>query len=404
MSDPKVNTPEQRPGLSTRCVHAGDVRDPQGAIHPPLYGHSTFAFDSTADLLDVVEGRREGNLYTRYGLNPTIRSLERKLADLEDAETALAFGSGMAAEAATFLSHIKTGEHIVCLGDVYGGTFELLGENLPRLGIETTFLTAGEADQLPDVLTDRTRIVFFETPSNPNLDIFDIAAITAHAHKTGALVVVDNTFATPVIQNPLHHGADLVIHSATKCLGGHSDLTAGAVAGPAELLAPIAAWRKNLGQVIAPEIASLLARSIRTLVVRIHAQNTAATAVAEYLAEHPRVTKVNYPGLATGDQATIVKTQMRGHGGMLSFLVDGDATTTAAVVDRLRVFSIAASLGGAESLVTQPITTTHHGLDPADRARRGIADSMVRLSIGLEDADDLIADLDQALTLRNGTG
>ncbi|MBE1579675.1 MULTISPECIES: trans-sulfuration enzyme family protein [Pseudonocardiaceae] len=404
MSDPKVNTtPEQRPGLSTRCVHAGDVRDPQGAIHPPLYGHSTFAFDSTADLLDVVEGRREGNLYTRYGLNPTIRSLERKLADLEDAETALAFGSGMAAEAATFLSHIKTGEHIVCLGDVYGGTFELLGENLPRLGIETTFLTAGEADQLPDVLTDRTRIVFFETPSNPNLDIFDIAAITAQAHKVGALVVVDNTFATPVNQNPLHHGADLVLHSATKYLGGHSDLTAGAVAGPAELLAPIAAWRKNLGQVIAPEIASLLARSIRTLVVRVRAQNTAATAVAEYLAEHPRVTKVNYPGLATGDQATIVKTQMRGHGGMLSFLVDGDANATAAVVDRLRVFSIAASLGGAESLVTQPITTTHHGLDPADRARRGIADSMVRLSIGLEDADDLIADLDQALTLSTGT-
>jgi cystathionine gamma-synthase/methionine-gamma-lyase len=396
--------PEQpRAGLSTRCVHAGDFRDPQGAIHPPLYGHSTFAFDSTADLLDVVEGRTEGNLYTRYGLNPTIRSLERKLADLEDAQAALAFGSGMAAEAATFLSHIKTGEHIVCLGDVYGGTFELLGENLPRLGIDTTFLTANEADQLPDVLTDRTRIVFFETPTNPTLYIFDIAAITAQAHGVGALVVVDNTFATPVNQNPLHHGADLVIHSATKYLGGHSDLTAGAVAGPADLLAPIAGWRKNLGQVIAPEIASLLARSIRTLVVRVRAQNTAATAVAEFLADHPRVTKVNYPGLAIGDQAAIIKTQMRGHGGMLSFLVDGDAATTAAVVDRLRVFSIAASLGGAESLVTQPITTTHHGLDPAERARRGIADSMVRLSIGLEDADDLIADLAQALKSPTGT-
>ncbi|WP_439659504.1 trans-sulfuration enzyme family protein [Lentzea sp. HUAS TT2] len=390
-------TPERRAGLSTRCVHAGDVRDPQGAIHTPLYGHSTFAFDSTADLLDVVEGRAEGNLYTRYGLNPTIRSLEHKLADLEDAQAALAFGSGMAAEAATFLSHLKTGEHIVCLGDVYGGTFELLGENLPQLGIDTTFLTAQEADQIPSVLTDRTRIVFFETPTNPTLDVFDIATISQQAHAVGALVVVDNTFATPVNQNPLHHGADLVIHSATKYLGGHSDLTAGAVAGPAELLAPIATWRKNLGQVIAPEIASLLARSIRTLVVRVRAQNVAATAVAEFLNDHPRVTAVNHPSLATGDQAAIIKTQMRGHGGMLSFLVDGDAAATAAVVDRLRVFSIAASLGGAESLVTQPITTTHHGLDPAERARRGIADSLIRLSVGLEDAEDLIADLAQAL-------
>ena len=387
----------KRSGLSTRCVHAGDTRDPQGAIHTPLYGHSTFAFDSTADLLDVVEGRTQGNLYTRYGLNPTIRSLEEKLADLEDAETALAFGSGMAAEAATFLAHLKTGDRIVCLGDVYGGTFELLGENLPRLGIDTTFLVADEVDRLPDVLSERTRIVFFETPTNPTLDIFDIAEISARAHQVGALVVVDNTFATPVNQNPLLHGADLVVHSATKYLGGHSDLTAGAVMGPAELLAPIAGWRKNLGQVIAPEIASLLARSIRTLVVRVRAQNASAMTVAEFLAQHPRVTEVNYPGLAAADQAAIVAKQMQGPGGMMSFLVDGDAATTASVVDRLRVFSIAASLGGAESLVTQPITTTHHGLDPAERARRGITDSMVRLSIGLEDADDLIADLDQAL-------
>ena len=165
MTEANSTSEQPRAGLSTRCVHAGDVRDTQGAIHPPLHGHSTFAFDSTADLLDVVEGRAEGNLYTRYGLNPTIRSLERKLADLEDAEAALAFGSGMAAEAATLLSHIRTGDQIVCLGDVYGGTFELLGENLPRLGIDTTFLTASEVERLPDVLTDRTRIVFFETPT-----------------------------------------------------------------------------------------------------------------------------------------------------------------------------------------------------------------------------------------------
>jgi cystathionine gamma-synthase/methionine-gamma-lyase len=384
-------------GLSTRSVHAGERRDPEGAIHTPLYSHSTFAFDSTADLLDVVEGRKSGNLYTRYGLNPTIRSTEAKLADLEGGEQALAFSSGMAAEAATFLAHCRTGDHIVCIGEVYGGTFELLGDNLPQVGITTTFLRAAEVDRLPEVLTGRTRIVFFETPANPTLTVFDIAAIAEQARTVGALTVVDNTFATPVNQNPLQHGADLVVHSATKYLGGHSDLTAGVLTGPAEHLAPVAGWRKNLGQVIAPETAFLLARSIRSLPVRVRAQNDTAAAVAAFLATHPRVARVHYPGLATGEQKRIVDAQMRGGGGMLSAVLDADADQTAAVVDRLRLFAIAPSLGGVESLVTQPITTTHHGLDPAERAKRGIADSMVRLSVGLEDADDLIADVAQAL-------
>jgi cystathionine gamma-synthase/methionine-gamma-lyase len=386
-----------RQGLSTRCVHAGDDRDPQGAIHTPLYNHSTFAFANTEDLLDVVEGRRAGSLYTRYGLNPTIQSVERKLADLEGAEAALVFSSGMAAEAATFLAYVHAGEHIVCIGDVYGGTFELLGVNLPQVGIETTFLLVSEVDRLPEVLTECTRMVFFETPTNPQLELIDIAAVAEAAHRAGAVTVVDGTFATPVNQNPLEFGADLVIHSTTKYLGGHSDLTGGAVAGPPELLEPIALWRKNLGQMMAPEVAFLLARSIRSLVVRVRAQNEAATTVASFLAAHPRVAKVNYPGLATGEQAEIAARQMRGPGGMLSFVLDEDAASTAAVVDRLRLFSIAASLGGVESLATQPITTTHHGLTPEERTRRGIVDGMVRLSVGLEDADDLIADLEQAL-------
>ncbi|MDQ0947354.1 cystathionine gamma-synthase [Streptomyces phaeochromogenes] len=384
-------------GLSTRSVHAGERRDAEGAVHTPLYNHSTFAFGSTADLLDVVEGRKSGNLYTRYGLNPTIRSTEAKLADLEGGEQALAFSSGMAAESATFLAHCRTGDHIVCIGEVYGGTFELLGDNLPQVGITTTFLRADELGRLPQVLTGRTRIVFFETPANPTLTVFDIAAISALARAVGALTVVDNTFATPVNQNPLQHGADLVVHSATKYLGGHSDLTAGVLIGPAERLAPVAGWRKNLGQIIAPETAFLLARSLRSLPVRVRAQNDTAAAVAAFLATHSRVARVHYPGLAAGEQKRIVDAQMRGGGGMLSAVLDADAGQTAAVVDRLRLFAIAPSLGGVESLVTQPITTTHHGLDPAERARRGIADSMVRLSVGLEDADDLIADLAQAL-------
>ncbi|EHR61369.1 trans-sulfuration enzyme family protein [Saccharomonospora cyanea] len=384
-------------GLSTRSVHAGELSDAEGAVHTPLYNHSTFAFATTADLLDVVEGRKAGNLYTRYGLNPTIRSTEAKLADLEGGEQALAFSSGMAAEAATFLAHCRTGDHIMCIGEVYGGTFELLGDNLPQVGITTTFLRADEVDRLPEVLTGRTRIVFFETPANPTLTVFDIAAIAAQARTVGALTVVDNTFATPVNQNPLQHGADLVVHSATKYLGGHSDLTAGVLTGPAEHLAPVMGWRKNLGQVIAPETAFLLARSIRSLPVRVRAQNDTAAAVAAFLETHPRVARVHYPGLATGEQKRIVDAQMRGGGGMLSAVLDANADQTAAVVDRLQLFAIAPSLGGVESLVTQPITTTHHGLDPAERAKRGIADSMVRLSVGLEDADDLIADLAQAL-------
>jgi cystathionine gamma-synthase/methionine-gamma-lyase len=285
----------------------------------------------------------------------------------------------------------------VCIGEVYGGTFELLGDNLPQVGITTTFLRADELGRLPQVLTGRTRIVFFETPANPTLTVFDIAAISALARAVGALTVVDNTFATPVNQNPLQHGADLVVHSATKYLGGHSDLTAGVLIGPAERLAPVAGWRKNLGQIIAPETAFLLARSLRSLPVRVRAQNDTAAAVAAFLATHSRVARVHYPGLAAGEQKRIVDAQMRGGGGMLSAVLDADAGQTAAVVDRLRLFAIAPSLGGVESLVTQPITTTHHGLDPAERARRGIADSMVRLSVGLEDADDLIADLAQAL-------
>lgn len=384
-------------GLSTRCVHAGDAPDAEGAINTPLYNHATFAFESTKELLDVVEGRSDGNLYTRYGLNPTIRSTERKLAALEGGGTALAFGSGMAAEAATILAHTRAGEHVVCLGDVYSGTTELLGENLPRVGIETTFLLNSEVERLEEVVGERTRIVFFEIPTNPTIEVLDIVAIAAACREVGALVVADSTFASPVNLNPLEHGADIVIHSTTKFLGGHDDLTGGATIGSAELLAPVATWRKNLGQVMAPEVAFLLSRSMRTLAVRVRAQNAGAAQVADFLSDHPRVAKVNYPGLATGAEAEIVARLMRGGGGVLSFVVDGDAAQTAAVVDRLQLISIAPSLGGVHSLACQSVMVTHHALTPEDRARRGIVDGMVRLSVGLEDAADLIEDLDRAL-------
>jgi len=384
-------------GFSTICVHGGEELDAQGGIHVPLYNHSTFGFTSTQALLDVVEGRKEGNLYTRYGLNPTIRAVERKLALLEGGELAFVFSSGMAAEAATFLAYCKSGDHIVCIGDVYGGTFDLLADNLPNLGIQTTFLLGTELSRLREAITERTRIVFFETPTNPNMEILDISAIAQTARAGGALTVVDNTFASPVNQNPLALGADIVIHSTTKYLGGHSDLTGGVVIGSKALVEPIWPWRKNLGQMMAPEVAYLLARSLRTVTVRVRQQNITALAVAQFLSSHRKVLKVNYPGLPDFPGHEVAARQMHGFGGMVSFVYDGDAAATAAVVDRLQIFTIAASLGGAESLVTQPITTTHHGMTPEERARRGIVDGMVRLSCGLEDTKDLIADLQQAL-------
>lgn len=386
-----------RLGVGTRCVHAGEHRDAEGALRTPLYSHSTFGFGSTADLLDVVEGRVEGNLYTRFGHNPTIRSLEAKLADIEGGEAALAFSSGMAAEAATILAHAGAGDHVVCIGDVYGGTFELLDRDLPRLGVETTFLLAHEAGRLAEVLERPTRLVFFETPTNPGLEVLDIAATAATAHARGALAVVDNTFASPVNQTPLEHGADLVVHSATKYLGGHSDLTAGAVVGARELLAPIGALRRSLGQIIAPDVAWLLARSIATLVVRVRAHNEGAERVARVLAGHPRVVAVRHPALLEGEPARVVARQMRGGGGMVSFVYDGDARATGDMIDRLRLFAIAPSLGGVESLVTQPVMITHRDMPADERQRRGIVDGMVRLSVGLEDPDDLIADLAAAL-------
>jgi cystathionine gamma-synthase len=382
-------------GLATRAIHGHDVQDAYGSPHTPIYNTTTFAFPSTADLLDVVDGRKPGALYTRYGLNPTIFALEQTLASIEGAEAAWAFCSGMSAETALFLTHGREG--IICIGDAYGGTLELLGQQLPQLGIQTHLILGREVDRLGKLLAGGARLVFFETPTNPILELLDIRAIAAEAHAHGALVAVDNTFASPVNQSPLALGADFVIYSATKYLGGHSDLSAGALLGSAELLTPVWPWRKNLGSMIAPEVAGLLSRSLRTLVVRVRQQCASAQAVAEAMAAHPRVARVLYPGLPDFPGHELAKAQMSGFGAIVTIEVAGGDAAATRVADRLKLFSLAPSLGGPESLVTQPWTTTHHGLAPNDRARRGISDAMLRLSIGLEDAADLIADLEQAL-------
>ena len=381
--------------MATRAIHGSSGKDAHGSPHTPIYNTTTFAFSSTVDLLDVVDGRKPGSLYTRYGLNPSIFALEETLAGLENAEMAWAFCSGMAAETALFLTHGREG--IVCIGDAYGGTLELLASQLPLLGIPTQLILGSEIGRLDELLAAGAKLVFFETPTNPTLELLDIEAICAKVHAHGAKVVVDNTFASPVNQRPLELGADFVVHSATKYLGGHSDLTAGVLMGSKELLMPVWNWRKNLGSMISPEVASLLSRSLRTVVIRVRQQNISAQAVAEAMAGHPKVARVYYPGLPDFPGHELAKKQMHGFGGMLSIDVKGNGADATRVADRLRLFALAPSLGGAESLVTQPCTTTHHGLTPEERTRRGISGAMLRLSVGLEDSDDLIADLEQAL-------
>lgn len=390
-----MNSANAPRGLATRAIHGSSLRDAAGSPHLPTYSSTTFTFPSTADLLAVIDGAKPGPLYTRYGLNPTIFALEETLAGLESAEAAWAFASGMASATALFLTHGRGG--IVCVGDAYGGTLELLGTQLVQLGIKTDFILGSELARLEALLAGGGKLLFLETPTNPGLEIFDIAALAATAHAHGALLAIDNTFASPVNQRPLELGADLVMHSATKYLGGHSDLTAGAIMGRKELLQPIWDWRKNLGSCIAPETAALLSRSLCTLVVRVERQNATALAVAKAMQRHPQIARVLYPGLSDFPGHDLAKRQMHGFGGMLSIEVAGDGSSATHIADRLRLFALAPSLGGVESLVTQPCTTTHHGIAPEERARRGIPDAMLRLSIGLEDAADLIADLEQAL-------
>lgn len=381
--------------LSTLCIHAGELHELHGCPHTPIYNTTTFTYKRTSDILDVVEGRKPGSLYTRYGLNPTIISLEKTLAALEGAEASLAFSSGMAAESSVFFAHGRKG--VLCLGDVYGGTHELLNQQLPQLGIRTSFLLKAEIGRLEAELRKGFGLVFFETPTNPAMDVFDIVRISEIARRAGALVVVDNTFATPVNQQPLKLGADIVVHSATKYLGGHSDVTAGAVMGAKTVIDPIWGWRKNLGQAPSAEVASLLARSIRTLVVRVNQQNASAHVIAKHLIGHPKVKRVLYPGLETSPDFLIARQQMVGFGGMMTIDLNASISDTSGFVDRLKIFRLAPSLGGVESLVNQPVLLTHHGLGKDEHRKRGLTESMVRLSVGLENVEDLIADLEQAL-------
>lgn len=386
----------QEQGKATQIIHNRRHKDNFGSPYSPVYNTTTYRFPDTASLQEVIEGRAPGNLYTRWGTNPSIQELEQGLAGLEGAEDGLAFASGMAAISASLFAHGRNG--IVCVGDLYGGTQELLTKHLEPLGIPVTFLLRHEPAQLASALNKPGMLVYCESPANPTLSILNIRALAQQSHAKGALLAVDNTFASPVNQRPLSLGADLSLHSASKFLGGHSDITAGAVMASAERIKPIALWRKNLGQILAPETAALLSRSLRTLPVRVRQHNENALAVARAMESHPAIKRVLYPGLPEFPGHSLAAQQMDGFGGVLTIEIKGGREQAIKVADSLQVFLLATSLGGVESLVSQPCATSHHGISREERERRGITDSMLRLSVGLEDAKDLIADLQQALS------
>ncbi len=388
---------QKNDNLATRCIHVVEGADQHGSPHTPLYDTTTFKFKSTEKMLDVIEGRQAGFLYTRYGSNPSVVNVENKLASIEQAQSAMAFSSGMAAISTTLLAHGERG--VICFGEVYGGTWEFMSLQLKALGQRVAFVAADDWQSLDLYLSQGFGLVYFETPSNPLLQIIDIAKVCKHAHQHEAIVVLDGTFATPINQRALSLGVDLVIHSATKYLGGHSDLTGGMVAGNLALLQPLRIWRKNLGQCMAPETAHLLARSLSTLEIRVKQHNASALRIAKVLEQHPAVEKVYYPGLESFIGHEVAKSQMSGFGGMLSIAILGDGDVAVKMVDALSLFAIAPSLGGVESLVTQPCLTSHRDLSAQLRAERGIGDNLIRLSIGLEDPNDIESDLLQSLAL-----
>lgn len=387
-------TDQAKQGLATRSIHNRREYHDCNSPFTPIYNTTNYLFESTQQLRDTIEGKREGYLYTRWGHNPTIAELEQGLARLEYAEAALAFAAGAAAISATLLAHGRKG--VVVVGSIYGGTHALLTQQFGELGIPVKFVDYEHLGDLANQL-QTGQVVYCETPANPTLRLLDLTALAKVAHSKQAKLVVDNTFASPVNQNPLVLGADIVVHSATKYLGGHSDLTAGAVMASKELLKPVAAWRKSLGQLLSPQTAALLSRSMRTLLVRVERHNANALAVAKAMQQHPKIEKVYYPGLPDNPDFALAQQQMHGFGGMVSIDVKGSREAAEKVADNLHFFLLATSLGGVESLVSQPCATSHHAIPAEERHRQGISDGMLRLSVGIENVEDLIADLNQAL-------
>lgn len=362
---------------------------------PPVYLTATYKFEKSDDLIDVVQ-HHSGHIYSRWD-NPTVQAVEKALAKLEDYSHALAFGSGMAAITTSLLAFLERDSRIVFQREVYGGTHEFLHDYLPRLGVSTTGVNCYDVDGILSEIEKGLTILYLETPTNPTLRVVDLEPLVEAAHTKGAIVMLDSTFASPVNQHPKDYAVDVVIHSATKYLGGHHDLTGGLICCEEKDFEPIWGYRKILGGVMDPLTAFLTLRGLQTLSLRIQRQNESAIKIARFLEEQKNVKAVYYPGLGSNPDFEIAQRQMKGYGGMLSFDLDADFDKTKAFMDSLKFIKLAPSLGGVTSLATQPITNTHVGLSPESRVRAGVGESLVRISVGVEDFDLLIQDIEQAL-------
>lgn len=383
--------------FSTTAVHAGE--DPArnlGSLSVPIFQTSLHVFPNAEDGHLIHEGHKPGFFYGRMG-NPTQSALERAMCELEQGEAALALSSGMAAITNTMLAILEPGDHVVAPASLYATTGALFDELLPKLGITVSYVDATRVENYAEAATAKTRLFYLESPANPTLKLVDIAGAVAIAKARGVTTVIDNTFATPFNQRPLTLGVDVAVHSATKYLGGHGDLTAGIMIGRKDIVER-AHWKVNkvLGGVIAPWTSWLVMRGIKTLALRMERHNANALKVAQFLARHPRVTAVHYPGLETHPQHSLARRQMRGYGGMLSFDV-GSVEAGRRLVDNVRICSLAVSLGDVSTLIQHSASMTHAIVPRERRLAVGITDGLLRLSVGIEDADDLIADLRQAL-------
>ncbi len=375
-------------GFSTRAIHAGQDADPAtGATVVPIYATSTFTQESP--------GQHRGYEYSRSG-NPTRTALETCLAALEGGERALAFASGLAATTAV-LSTLRPGDEVAAAADLYGGTFRLMERVFKPWGLVPRYTEDASPEGFAAILSPATKLVWIETPTNPLLQIIDISAVADLAHRRGAVLAVDNTFASPYLQRPLEHGADLVVHSTTKYLGGHSDVIGGAVIGRRDLLEPIAFYQNAAGGVPGPFDSWLVLRGIKTLAVRMDRHSANAQALASWLAGHPKVERVYYPGLPDHPGHRIAAKQMSDFGGMISIRLRGGRDSALRLLSRTRLFSLAESLGGVESLIGHPATMTHASIPVEIRTARGVDDGLVRLSVGIEDLGDLRGDLEDAL-------
>lgn len=382
---------------STRCVHAGEDRHGrQAPLTTEIAQTSVFVLPNVAELQRYAEGKSNAYLYTRYG-NPTVTAAEQKIAALEGAESCVVTASGMAAEMVTALGICKAGDEIVSMLDIYGGTIRLFENVLPRCGIKTRFVPFHDIHRLDRYLTRKTKMLFLETPTNPTLRCVDLEQISRVARKKSICVVVDNTFATPILQKPLQLGCDIVLHSATKYLGGHSDLTAGAVAGARKWIDPIRAMMVLTGGCLDPGAAYLLIRGLKTLELRVKRGCENAMTLAAWLSLHPKVARVMYPGLPEHEAHKLVSRQMSDFGMMLSFDVRGGGKAAVKFIDRLKLWYLATSLGGVESTVSYPVFSSHVGLSAKQLELLDVSPATVRMSVGIEDSADLIADLEHAL-------